>query len=847
MNLTESRRLFNLQFRPSLWFVVAIAMLAVCNLAAVRCAWAEAPLPIDSIETQAAASCGSGNQYTIENHNSYPIWLAEFAASPTQIVAPANGWKMKAGSSLNLCIDPPWPSGRFWARTECDFEDLYQSGTATGSTRASAFTTCQANTDCPSGKGLTYDCLGGVCMVDCTNNNTNAYCQTNMGIPGNSNAICSTNTGGSFDVCTYPAGTVCKTGDCNGLYQCGGVWTNSTGAVNTSATGAPPATLFEPTSNSLSDVNYDVSNVGGYNSEIRVKISPQLTANASYPDNCYQPQCVSDLNANCPVNLQVTEAPTTTVGAVKCGGGTGLFCRSGACQTCQAGSGQSCDTNNKKTCVIGCNDPGDQCAANPANAANLSCNTPIPNPADNSWTADGSTYFDMYETANKSGLVDPNTIGTALSSQNQGNPLCWTASSLTNPNIDCPPAQVCDTTDFATLGFPKNVGVCVYKKSLTPAGDTGGLAPETNCGAGAMKGTACGGYSPYPGALGYTCQPVTITVGGHKKAATNACVPAFGANLIAGLGTYNNPNGLTALYSGSGSELNPEWEAAARWATGNGTTPGKPFYRYFSQACPNAYAWTYDDNAGGFSCNTAAPGGNSATVNFTVAFGPPTHLGPSATATATATTTATATSTATTTLTATPTSTPTTTATATATITATPTVTGTPTITSTPTATASPAGTPTATLTATATSVPPTATATATPTPAPTSVACSPNFLYLSTNPAGTLPFPAIPVATSTAATLTVTNGEPSGSLKLSAAISTGNASRFSITGGSCVSNKTLLAGDSCSYDVQLKAGKKAVGAINSLLTVTGKYPPGVCPVRDNQKVTVTLAGNISP
>src|SRR5262249_33674637 len=155
---------------------------------------------------------------------------------------------------------------------------------------------------------------------------------------------------------------------------------------------------------------------------------PQLSVNSSYPNNCYQPKCVSDLNANCPLNLQVTEAPTTA-GPVKCGGGAGLFCKSGACEPCQSGSGQSGDAGNQRTCVIGCNDPGDQCAANPANAANLSCNTAIPSPMDGSWTADGSTYFDMYETANKSGLVDPNTIGTSMASQNQGNPTCWTDSS----------------------------------------------------------------------------------------------------------------------------------------------------------------------------------------------------------------------------------------------------------------------------------------------------------------------------------------------------------------------------------------------------------------------------------
>ena len=116
----------------------------------------------------------------------------------------------------------------------------------------------------------------------------------------------------------------------------------------------------------------------------------------------------------------------------------------------------------------------------------------------------------------------------------------------------------------------------------------------------------------------------------------------------------------------------------------------------------------------------------------------------SPTATPTATSTATATSSATATATSSATSTPTATATATVTATATLTSTATPTATATgATSTATSTATVTVTITATATS---TATPTATPTvtPSPTGTAtpgCAPSFLYLSTNPDGTLPF----------------------------------------------------------------------------------------------------------
>ncbi len=427
---------------------------------------------------------------------------------------------MDSGTTVDLCTTPPFSSGRFWARTECDFEGLYQSGTQTSpTTRTVPFATCNADTDCPANPdGNTYDCLGGVCMVDCTSTgkNTNDFCQGEMGKPGNTDAICSNNTGATFNVCTYSTGLVCKTGDCGGLLQCEGSWTNGGVATSMTVTGSPPASLFEPTTTSASVVNYDVSNVSGYNDEIRVKVSPQLSADAAFPNNCYEPKCVSDLNDSCPLNLQVTEAPTTTKGPVKCGGG--LYCSSGACQPCTAGSGQSCDANNKNTCVVGCNDPGDQCASGAANGANLSCSSTIP--SGKNWTADGSSYFDMYQSTNESANVDSSHIGTSMSSQNQGNPTCWTDPTFANANIDCAPDQVCDTTDFSTLGFPAGVGVCVYKKSDTPTGDTGGLAPQINCGAAAMPGgvgDACGGYytipngnptvNPplYPDALGYTC------------------------------------------------------------------------------------------------------------------------------------------------------------------------------------------------------------------------------------------------------------------------------------------------------------------------------------------------------
>ncbi len=835
---------------------LAAAMLPFSIAAAIFCA----SVALAQTPTATPTAGAGANSFTFINNNSYPIWLGEYAGNPSAVVTPASGLKIPAGgASASITTTAPYSSGRFWARTECDFEDLYQSGSTGGLTRPGAFTTCNADTDCSSlaaTTGLSYDCFGGVCMVDCSSSpdNTNTYCQSVIGIPGAAAAICNTNTGSTKSGCSYSSGVVCKTGDCNGLYQCVGNWTNASTITSLSVTGSAPATLFEPTTNSGTDVNYDLSNVSGYNMPVQVTVSAQPPANSQYPDNCYQPQCVSDLNPVCPLNLQVTQAPTTTVTSIACGGG--LYCQAGSCKACKPGT--SCDPSSQFTCVVGCNDPDDQCNQNPGNAANLDCNSAIPSPGDGSWTADGSSYFDMYAASNQSGNVDRNHKGTAMSSQNQANPVCWTDPDL-DASIDCLPNQTCDTTDFASLGFPPDMGVCVYNSASMPPGDTGGLAPQHHCGAATdpgAAGDACGNYAyvgppymtlNYPDAQGYTCQDVTITQAGYDSVATMACIPAVNPSAtptpVAGLGTYATPAiSGAALYNGYAAPVNPEWLAAAVQAGG-----GTPFYKAFSKACPHAYAWTYDDNAGGFSCNNvSAAGGDNQQVNFTVAFGL-TGGTPTPTATSTASFTPTAT------VTATATSGPTTTATSTATATgsATPTATATATVTATPTATATATSTttitPTATVTATASSTP-SATQTPTMTPSPTGTAtpdCVHNF-FLTTNPAGTLAFGDVEPKQSVKLPLMVTNNEPlGGELKLSTKIQNGDAKDFSVSGGNCTTINRLQPGQTCTYELKLKGSKKTPGAVNANLLITGKFRQGVCPKGDVQSVSVTLAGSV--
>jgi hypothetical protein len=383
-----------------------------------------------------AVTCGSGNQFTFTNSNSYPVWLGEAyqgvgSLSSNIITPPGGDWKISAASSVNLCMPSGW-SGNFWARTGCDFDGLFSN--------EADFKTCATSTDCGMTNGVQDICYGGKCLIDCSSGGV-SLCQGATGL-NDSNAVCLSGAGGT-KVCSFTQ--VCQTGDCGGLFQCYGTWESN----DVKQGGAPPVSLFEPTSNSATDVNYDVSLVSGYNTAISVSPSAKT---------CYAPGCVTDLNQVCPSNLLVTASPVASPGPtpIPCGNG---FCQTGFCQNA--------------ACVIGCNQPGIQCStASPP--AGLQCNTVVPSPAASPfWTPDGASYADMYSAKNSSGNVTPDGLGISMASGNQGTATCWA-------DTDCAPGKTCDMG--LVSAFPSGVGLC------SPVG------PPINCAVQADVGNSCGGY-----------------------------------------------------------------------------------------------------------------------------------------------------------------------------------------------------------------------------------------------------------------------------------------------------------------------------------------------------------------
>ena len=664
----------------------------------------------------ASAPTCAATSLTLANHNSYPIWVGENITTGSILTPPGNNWEIGSGGSVSLCVPADWTSGTFWARTECDFTDLYQSGTASGNTRPGAFTTCNAKSDCAtlaSSTGDTYDCFGGVCMVDCSTspNDTNAYCQGKIGIPGNTTASCSASTGAAgVRVCTYSQGIVCKMGDCQGQWECQGAWDSLSADIGPGT----PASQFEITNSSVADggqgaSTYDVTNVAGYNQPIDVSVD--TPSNPNLGPACLPNSCTSDLNSVCPALLQVIEPPTGNSGT--CGTNNGT-CQTGVCEPCPSGANpESC--NGGSTCVIGCSGPGQLCGnayplpISAPGISSLECDTPVPSGSVHgiSFTADGSEYKDMYAAANKSGVVSSSNLNVTMFSGDQGTPTCW-------GDIDCAPGESCliGPANSGIPGLPSYLGICEASNS--------GSTP-TDCASTADIGKHCGGY---PSSPVYTCVAATNTSSGV------ACLPAFDPPTT-GLGTFDSSSGF---FDGTGAPLNPEWEAAALWAAGNGTTAGTtPYYETFSNACPHQYAWTYDDHTGGLACNGYP-------LAFTVTFG---MLGGSPSATPTPTPTASASATATATGSATPTASPTPgpttsptstataspTATSTATVTATASQSSTATSTATPTATSTASSTPSRTPTATATGTT-TATATSTATATITATATSTRNCY---------------------------------------------------------------------------------------------------------------------
>jgi hypothetical protein len=642
-----------------------------------------------------------------------------------------------------------------------------------------------------------------------------------------------------------------------------------------------PTPLSSPTPSS----NWDLPPNGGQ-SVICVPEAQEASQKSAVGSSCTQPSdCASDscYDVNAPAHSCTSGDPNCTCGALFTWSGnfwgrTGCTANNNGSLTCQTGN---CGAGNGAAGLADCSGSTSGTPVGGQNPENLSEFTLL-NPTDG-----GDTYDTSMVNGFNVGFSVAPVSGTYTGSPSKGYctspgagcsfdllqtcPAQLALKDGNNDTVGCwAPAQACQSgtpAQQAALGCTSNVPFLCQTQSDCPYGQQT-TPTHMNCSisAGQAFGQCqCSADTDCP--CGYSCTSGACTLN-SVSGTTATWADLYGcANYFGQLTPYGSPGASgncpapskTSLEAGlvcgcpswspDGTCLadNVNWEKVPVGSTSPVPSPAPTtsvgdFYLLFHNACATSYAYPYDDNAGTIGCAAATDASVGPSYNITFC---PAGSGPSPTATPTSTATATPSPTAS--PTPGPTTSPTLTATPspTATVTATASQTSTATSTATPTATSTPSLTPTATATATS-SATPTATPTMTPTPSGTPTPrCTPSFLYLTTNPAGTLAFPATTVGHPRTATLTVSSSAPVELLKLSTKITGTDAKDFSVTGGSCKTSKKLKPNASCTYKVKLKAKKQFLDAVDANLEITAMFRPGVCPAGDVENVGVTLAGNV--
>ncbi len=449
---------------------------------------------------------------------------------------------------------------------------------------------CASNTDCPSGacdadSGLctcatATDCPGGApCGADDKCVTAAVFCMPQAWESG----TFWPRTGCALDASASPATLSCRTGACFDTDNSGRQLLDCS-AGNGGGSPTNPVTQFEVTS-TADAVNYDVSLAAGYN--VETSATPigggQVVSGTTDVVACDTAGCMSDLDASCPAPLQVLE------------GGD----------------------------VIGCLDPCTRCQR-PDPPAALGCATE----RTETWTCGSNggrvTNLDLYCAKN---MVD----GTAQASPNQAVPTAFS-------QLDCKAGtQFVQPTFASTYTLPPGQGVCLHTQppqSTIPhfneRGWTDAATGEVkNCGGEPLDyvplpdGTPCGGYLTaqkgggyFAGALGYTCQTATYPVNDGTmtvQQVSHLCMPPTES----GLGRCeSDTSAALTLYSAGAGVTNQAWLDAATLAGG-----GAPYFVVFRTACPAAYAWQYDDIAGGFGCTpSSAVAGGAPFSGFDVTF-----------------------------------------------------------------------------------------------------------------------------------------------------------------------------------------------------------------------------------
>ncbi|CBI19642.3 unnamed protein product, partial [Vitis vinifera] len=118
----------------------------------------------------------SATVFTLENHCSYTIWPGTLSGNGAAILG-NGGFVLPPGASIQLQAPFGW-SGRFWARTGCNFDSAGKGTCTTGDYCQRAGCVADLNSNCPAELQITDSGSVVACKSACAAFNTAQYCCT---------------------------------------------------------------------------------------------------------------------------------------------------------------------------------------------------------------------------------------------------------------------------------------------------------------------------------------------------------------------------------------------------------------------------------------------------------------------------------------------------------------------------------------------------------------------------------------------------------------------------------------------------------------------------------------------
>ncbi|HUN60112.1 MAG TPA: thaumatin family protein [Candidatus Binataceae bacterium] len=572
--------------RETSWFrrwpklIAAVALLVVANLILLAPAGADRLAIPDATPTP-------GHRVVFTNDCTQPIWLAETNGSSDLSPPFAPGWDLGLAQKCSKSVPCPDPASKC-VEGACTCTNKGGADSACGDGN-SGFGFCRSN---------------GRCATSVT-----------MNLPVN---FPSGRFWGRTGCTGSGSSLTCDTGNCgDNLADCYGNSANN-------------ATLWEQTLSPLSATDfYDVSLASGYNVSLKV---------VSGKTSCLNVGCLKDLSAKCPTDLQYPGS-----GSIEACTQPGLFCLANpldpictaenenfynctnADQVDQLGEAVNLESPNAGTPI--CFDASDCPAKSVGVPFNTKCDlNPTFDSNPPSWPSSGAGICIGKQGVTQNGGCAPVTDDGKPCS---GGPSFvfpypnYTCATVLNPLNHNAEVGVCLPPGIATpVSTPAAYGSLIWNAdNFTPAGTqpVSGCALDSDCSTGQYclattvnKFPASG--APQAQSVAQCTADSASPSNGCECYAVQNCTSSSqctgGTQCLNESGPCPNSNGqacvceTSSVLTGVCGPPNANWQeamAAVPLATPTPTQPGN-YLNVFRNACPRAYSFQFDDQAGLAQC-----------------------------------------------------------------------------------------------------------------------------------------------------------------------------------------------------------------------------------------------------